>query len=205
MNFEIAVVNYNTPDLIDKLFSTRDEYGYKHIHVRLVDGSDIIQKQNELDNVIKNYDNFTLHRMGYNIHHGTGLHYALGQSTCDYVLCLDSDSYFTAKGGIEYLFSLVDDNTDYVGNVCYVNKHGVAISGQYSEAYPFKYPHPSILLVDRKKYFESGLKFIKHGAPVIQVAIGYKGKENRIAHADKIYDYFQTLRRGTVNRYGYSL
>lgn len=199
---EIITVNYQTADLIDNLLTSRDKYGYKDIHVKVIDNSEEINHQAELNAVVRKYNNVTIDHVGFNLHHGLGLDRGIKNSTYKYCLAFDSDMEFISDSGLTKIMNLMTDEIDYVASVCHVNKHGIAISANWSNEYPYKYPHPALCLFRRDDYLKSPYKFVHHGAPSIAIAIGYYGKENKIV-AFPFNEDFKTSGRGTVNRYGY--
>jgi hypothetical protein len=93
-----------------------------------------------------------------------------------------------------------------VSNICYVNKGGIDKPKTPNEKKHYRYPHPSICLIKRRAYLVSPYKFINHGAPAINIAIGLDTEKDSkiLVDAPEIFSYFGTQRRGTVSIYGYN-
>lgn len=212
--FEIISVNYNTPDLIDKLLSSLNKYYGDSYPVRIIDGSDQVYYQKLLKETIKKYNNVTIDTIGYNIHHGNGLHYGLTTTKYDKVLCLDSDIVFLKENWIEHAYSLLNNQLLMVGYYCYVTNGGIDVKNENDKKKAIRYIHPSKCFVNVNKYKELfdafKIRFINHGAPNISIS--------KFLHENKLtddyfleikdlaqWDYFEYISRGTVSRYGLNL
>ena len=196
-NIEILIVNYNTPNLIDKILKTYKKYKYiEPIHI--IDGSDINNKYKKLKDIIKkhNIKDLKLTHFDYNIHHGPGLHYGIMNSDYDYNLLMDSDSFFK-KSQLFKEISTFDENTFGIGKIVIVDNKGLN-----NKKGNIKYLHPNACIINKEKYLKSeSLK--KHGAPFIETMkhMKFKIKEN-----EKIMNYIDTTNnRGTCSIYGYNL
>lgn len=189
---EIITVNYNTPDLIDNLIkSIRSTYSNP---IRVIDGSDKKEFSKQTQQVCLNYTGVTIESLGYNIHHGPGIHYALGNSRHEWALIIDSDS--RVKEG---LLEVLHFDKPYCGFGMRVNRFGFNVPDG-----DVLYLHPHFLLVNTWFYKFSPYKFIKHGAPAIQIMLNL-GDDQKSVIDDKHLALFDRGGRGTVERFGYNL
>ena len=202
-SLEIITVNYNTPDLVERMVkSIREHEGDYIIHV--VDGSDDEHPLPYMD------DNVLVHHIGWNIHHGRGLDYALNNVEADWCLLIDSDNYIK-KPIIEKIKTMTVDGNYIVGHYCHTDKNGNSVERGYSKKFPIQYWHPSFMLINVAFYKHIGVKFIHHGAPAIEIA-KYLDKLKFSPCIDigdylneDINDYVFMEGEGTVKRWGYNL
>jgi glycosyltransferase involved in cell wall biosynthesis len=191
-DIEIICVNYNTPDLIDVLLNSWRDFLYNDIHIHIVDGSDTLEMQNKIKEIIK-VPNIRLTQFGYNIHHGRGLDFGINKSTKKYQFLIDSDSYFIKKELFENVN--VPENSFGIGRIVITNEKGQNdINGNV------KYLHPNCCIIDKEKYSMSK-SLINHGAPFIETMINMEFPI--IDKWNVISDYVFFGSRGTVNRFGY--
>lgn len=187
---EIITINYNTPDLIEKLIhSIQAECQYP---IRVIDGSDTEEFQ-RLSKMVCNKCGVELNQLGYNIHHGRGMDYAMNTSKHDWVLIIDSDSAIK-KGLLEVLRY----DKPYQGFGMQVNQFGINVDKG------ILYLHPHFLLVNTLHYRTHSWKFIHHGAPAIQIMAMLPDEEKNVI-PNEYLQYFERGGRGTVNRFGYNL
>ena len=204
-DFEIISVNYKTPQYIYKQYMSIRKYISSNIRIRIIDGSDE-PKYNDYFTELESVDkNFVVERMGYNIHHGNGMHHAITTSTAKYILILDSDTYITKHGILEYFMSLVKSYPKFyaVGRIEYMNSHGINVDSAYS--YKISYLHPRGMLLNAAQYNKYP-RFRNHGSPCIDTmnAINSKYKNSinsKLIHTD-IFEYVNTVGRGTRKFYG---
>lgn len=191
---KIITVNYNTPELIKKLIETYYEFKYDKYQLIIIDGSDLKNKIEEIKKLSEKYTYIIFDFIGYNIHHGPGLHYAIQKYKSEYYLLVDSDLYFKKAGYIEYCLDNINDNLYGVGRVIKYEKN--VHNGM-------SYLHPNGCLINRKKYYEFS-PLIAHGAPFINTMndILNKGKSNIIKEIN-FKKYINRGGRGTVNKFGY--
>ena len=190
-NFEIVTVNYNTPDLVERLIkSIRD---FSNVSIRIIDGSDNGEKRMETIGVVERNENVSINCFDYNIHHGRGLDYAISSSTFNWVLCVDSEVQL--KTGIFDCFTF---QLPLEGFPCMVDKDGMSRKDG-----SITYLHPELLLVKTSWYNNQQHKFIHHGAPAI-VLMGGTPPEFKNAMPEELKQYYIRGGRGTVNRYGYN-
>lgn len=214
-NVEIISVNYNTPDLIDRLLYSvlkrEDKYP-----TRIIDGSDRAPFIEQIQDVCSKYSYVRLEQLGYNIHHGRGLDYAISSSTYDWVLCMDSDNYFL-QSMLERMYNAtVEQHKMMCGYYCYVDNGASARPDRLEDqSHYILYYHPSLLLINKNFYMELrkvGCGFVHHGAPAIRMAIYLNGKDVGLKLDQALgFDYkdigqwINLQSRGTVNRFGYNL
>ena len=215
---EIISVNYNTPDLIDRMIkSVRDVEGIYPI--RIIDGSDREPFKTDIITACQKYENVILSQQGYNIHHGPGLDLGISTSKFEYCLCVDSDNYIQQPIIQKMYDGLVNNNKMMIGWYCHVNDYGVNVDRYYSKEYPIKYYHPSLFMIKKDYYLglkTMGIAFIKHGAPSIKIMkYLYNNKISDVVGIDlweylgiddsQIGKYTNLNSRGTVDRFGYNL
>jgi glycosyltransferase involved in cell wall biosynthesis len=210
-NIEIITVNYNTPDLVERLIrSVRKIEG--DYPIRVIDGSDTPEFQSEVSLLGSRYENVIIVKKGWNIHHGRGINSALLTSKYSWCLIIDSDNYLQ-QPIIEKMMSLATGKREIVGWEMMVNSEGI------NDPNGFPYYHPQLLLFNTAYYhylIGRGITFINHGAPALMImqyldncdlshVVGidmFKGLG--IGEAD-IGKYTVLTNRGTVNRFGYNL
>jgi len=217
-NIEIISVNYNTPDLIDRLIkSIREiEGGFP---IRIIDGSDKEPFKSDIIKICEKYDNVILEQQGWNIHHGRGMDLGITTSKYEWSLIIDSDNYIQQPIIGKIYNGAIEKNKMILGWVEYVNNNGVGVGRYYSDKYKIKYYHPSLMLLKNSYYIElksKGVKFIHHGAPCIKVmeylynnkltdVIGLDIKEHLNIDYSDIGKYTNLDSRGTRNRFGIQL
>ncbi|MCJ7447910.1 MAG: glycosyltransferase family 2 protein [Bacteroidales bacterium] len=149
-------VNYNTPDLLEKLIvSFRQFYD---IPYTVVDGSSEINFE-KIKYFPEKYE-IELCHFNYNIHHGPGLAWGMQHIQTEQILFLDSDITILNNSTIENYKSKLKPESYGIGGICFVNDNGVnVING-------IKYLHPACALINRKIALKYPLP-IKHGAPML--------------------------------------
>jgi glycosyltransferase involved in cell wall biosynthesis len=210
-NIEIITINYNTPDLVERLIrSVREIEG--NYPIRVIDGSDTLEFQSGTSRLCTLYEDVITVRMGWNIHHGRGINYALKTSMYEWCLIIDSDNYLQ-QPVIEKMMSLATGEKKIVGWEMTVNSEGL------NDPDGFPYFHPQLLLFNTAYYhglIPRGVQFIHHGAPAIRIMqyLFVNGLSHRVGidmfeglGIDKadIGKYTVLKNRGTVNRFGYNL
>ena len=185
---EIISVNYNTPDLIDNLITSIK--AVTNLPIRIIDGSDREYTMLNAKEVCAKHQ-VEINQLGYNIHHGRGMDYAMNTSKHDWVLIIDSDSMI--KPGL--LEALLYDKP-YCGFGMQVDRNGSNTSTG------ILYLHPHFLLVNASHYHQHSAKFIHHGAPAIEVMMNTSDNDKNVISED-YQQYFIRGGRGTVSRFGY--
>jgi len=188
----ILSVNYNSTSLTKRMIDSIRKY-YKDIQILIVDGSDKPLYQKEINDCCQEYENITLHTLGYNIHHGPGMHYGLTHITTPYVLIIDADAYITKNGVLELLLEHITSDLLFIGCSMKVNKSGKNTPNG------FDYIHPSFMFVNRSLYFSLIdnhviRPFIKHGAPCIttmyDISVLENGNKLILDLNEPLKDYF---------------
>jgi hypothetical protein len=187
---EIVTVNYNTPDLLDNLITNIRLVS--DLPIRVIDGSDspVLIKTSK---AVADMHEVEILQLGWNIHHGGGMNHAMETTTHDWVLMIDSDSQI--KDG---LLEALTYTLPYQGFGMQVNQHGINVPKG------ILYLHPHFLLVNSGYYSRSPYKFIKHGAPAIQIMANIPD-DHKAVIPEEYQQYFSRGGRGTVNRFGYNL
>ena len=128
-------VNYNTPDLLDRVLSGfRTHYDLPYW---VVDGSDEANFE-QIKGFAEKYRVKIVH-FNYNIHHGPGMAYGFQNIDTDQILLLDSDLIIYNKGFVEDFQSKLRPDSYGIGAV-YNN-----IETEY-----VTYIHPACALINRK-------------------------------------------------------
>lgn len=197
-------VNYNTPDLLDEMiWSFRQFYDTPII---VVDGSESKHRSRVL-RVVGAYKNIMPHIMGYNIHHGGGLTYALNLVKTERVLFIDSDVIFHKGGFLDDLNDKLKDTSYGIGDVQIVDEKG------FNKPTGIKYLHPAFCLLNMDMVKQFPMPIV-HGAPMIETmkAIHRSGL-NILQHEKWVTNDFRNKEKkylthdwqGTVSKYGYNL
>lgn len=210
MNIEVISVNYNTPDLIERLvLSVRLNEG--NLPIRIIDGSNQSESE-KLSEVLLPFENVTVEKQGWNIHHGRGMDLALSTSKYDYCLIMDSDNYLK-RPIVKYMMDNIGNHKMF-GWYCFVNEQGISSYRKETKEHYIKYFHPSFLLISTEFYRNSESKMIHHGAPCIEFMKSHNSEMNEIAvdlceslliEFSEINDIVSLNGRGTVSRFGYNL
>ena len=196
--FEIVVVNYNTPDLMIILIKSIRKFIGSNL-IRIVDGSseEYINEANYRALII-NDKNIAHHKIGYNIHHGHGMNYGLGKVKTEYALIVDSDLKFISKGYVEFINAEMakHDNFYGIGRVLTVNESGENVSKG-----GFKYLHPNLMFINVAE-FKKNVKFVNHGAPCIKAMKSLSSRANYlIDKSSEVSKFVNYGFRGTRNRF----
>lgn len=194
-------VNYNTPELIDKMLTTFRKF--YDLPLLLVDGSSE-KKFEELMRVVDRFEDIEVHHFDFNIHHGRGLAYGFNQIDTERVMVIDSDIVFYRGEVIERMNTELSNDKWGIGDISIVNEKG------FNVKHGIKYLHPAFMLVNKDVY-EQFPSPVNHGAPMISTmkAIHESGRD-LLVHAPYIYDDFAKRKRfyiehewkGTVSRTG---
>lgn len=201
-NVEILSVHYKTPDLIYNQYKTIRQF-YPEIKYRIIDGSDDNKKY--FIDLEKKDSNFSVQRLGFNIHHGPGMDFGLKTSDKDFLLIIDSDVSLK-KPLLNEMFDLFNGYS--VGKLITINSDGYELWQKPNESkinFIYKYTHPYCMLINKKRYLDFK-PFIKHGAPCLQSMIDLyeKGLTKELTNFD-ITNYVELKIRGTRSRWGINL
>ena len=195
---EIVSVNYNTPDLIERLNNSIKRYIGEDYLFTIIDGS-TLNYYNRIEHLNKGLTKII--HFNFNIHHGPGMDYAIRNSTYEYVLLLDSDVTILKEGLIEKMMSLFKDGTYCVAQIVFVNRRG-----ENEKNGEIAYAHPHCMLIKRSEYFKYR-QFKLHGAPCIDAMIDINDnkKVSSLINFNRMEDYINEEIRGTVSRFGYGI
>jgi GT2 family glycosyltransferase len=153
-------VNYNTPDLLERLIiSFRQFYNNPYL---VIDGSDKLNYRK-----IKSYEkkfNVRIIHFPFNIHHGPGMAYGIKQINTDRILLLDSDLLVIRGGFLEDLEAKLTTIAYGIGDIQIVNDRGMNVDSG------IKYLHPACALINRGIAMRYSLP-IFHGAPMLKAMI----------------------------------
>lgn len=204
-NIEIVSIHYKTPEYIYEQYKSIRKF-YPSAHYRIIDGSD--NEKVYFKDIEEKDKFFQVERLGYNIHHGPGMDYAIKNSQFEFLLILDSD--VTLKGDI--LSPMFKKFTGYaVGRKRMVNALGMQnweiplIGKLFPKSFKYIYIHPLCLLINKKAYLKFK-PFIKHGSPCIDAMIDiHKKKQTHLLSEFKIEDYAEAKYRGTSQIWGMNI
>lgn len=199
-DFEIVSIHYNTPDLFELLYLSIRKVLGKNVPIRIIDGSEVYQPIFESH---KFDSNLSVDRIGYNIHHGNGMDYAIRTSKYKYILILDSDCIILREDLIDVLFKQMDDNTYGVGKVYKVLPNGIDTDSFDNF---ILYLHPKTMLLNKDMYNKYAA-FKNHGSPCIYAMtdINLRKDYHVIKCIENLSTYVFEKGRGTVERFGYGL
>ncbi len=204
-NIEIVSVHYKTPELIYRQYKSVREI-YPEIPYRIIDGSDNAVVY--FEDLEANDPNFKVERMGYNIHHGPGMDYAIRNSEYDFLLILDSDVSLK-KDLIEPMMEKFQGYA--VGQKRMVSSFGKQpwedglIGKLFPKRYKYTYIHPVCMLINKKAY-QQFKPFIKHGSPCIDAMLDiHKQKKTHLLCGIEIKEYVEMEWAGTAKRWGMNI
>ncbi|MHB9056785.1 MAG: glycosyltransferase [Paludibacteraceae bacterium] len=205
MDVEIVSVHYKTPDYIYEQYSSVRKL-YPDFDYRIIDGSD--DGEVYFLDLEKNDSKFKVERLGYNIHHGPGMDYAIKNSSHDFLLILDSD--VTLKK--EVLSQMVEKYTGYaVGRKRMVNALGMQkgeipwIGKFFPKSFKYVYIQPLCMLINKEAYMHYK-PFFKHGSPCIDAMIDiYKKKQVHLLAEFLVDDFLGIKYQGTAKKWGMNI
>lgn len=199
-DISVVIVNYRTPDLLDRAARSFRRF-YPDLEMILVDNGshdrsiDIIDSLVDL-NPVKT-KKLMLER---NYFHGPAMDTAIHASTKDVLFFLDTDTETYNGGFIECMLSELnsDDNVYGVGRVDRVNKRGFATEKGKETILISAY-----MMLKREKYLRLP-PFIHHGMPTLEnfSAAVTRGLDLRNFDIDS---YIHHAGRGTASKFGYGL
>lgn len=205
MDVEIVSVHYKTPEYIYEQYKSVRKF-YPEIAYRIIDGSD--DGSEYFIDLEKNDLNFTVERLGYNIHHGPGIDYAIKSSSYKFLLILDSDVVLKK----DILKPMLDKFTGYaVGRQRMVNALGMQnweipwIGKYFPKLFKYIYIQPLCMLIERGAYLQFK-PFIKHGSPCIDAMIEINKKhQTNLLSEFPIEDFIDIKYQGTVKVWGMNI
>ncbi len=205
MDVEIVSVHYKTPEYIYEQYASVRNL-YPDTAYRIIDGSD--DGNTYFRDLEEKDSNFTVERLGYNIHHGPGMDFALKSSNHEFLLILDSDVTLTK----DVLSPMFQRFTGYaVGRKRMVNKLGIQRGESrltdklFPDSFRFTYIHPLCMLISREAYFRFR-PFIRHGAPCIDAMLDICRKnQNHLLAEFNVDDFLEIKYQGTAKRWGMNI
>ncbi len=137
-----------------------------------------------------------------NMYHGPAMHQGIVASDTRYIFTLDSDSVVLHTGFLEEMLTLFSDPATYaVGSLRFMNRFGFDLPP--GSRYYTRYIHPSMMLLDRSKYFTLK-RFVHHGSPCLKNMHAAQRQGYRLCDFP-VEDFCLHLGRGTCSQYGYGL
>lgn len=179
-DIDIVTVSYNAPELLQGLLSSLRQFYPNRIHV--VDGSDA-EHLPGIRAAVEGVEGVELHVMGYNIHHGPGLAWAIQNLPLSpRVLFMDTDIVVLRAGFIESLAEALRPGDYGAGGVAYVNRDGFDIAYGYG-AVPYLHPPCMLGNLDVMRRWPMP---IKHGAPMVapMLALHDNGQSELLRNVD---------------------
>lgn len=202
-NINIIVVNYNTPELIERLIKSYYKFNYDKYQLIIIDGSDKKDLIDESIKLSKEYKNIIFEFIGYNIHHGPGLHYGMNKYKNEFFLLLDSDSYFIKEDYISYCVNNIGNNYG-IGRIHKMDYNGYNVKEDYNGNW-VRYLHPNGCLINYNQYCNYD-PLIAHGSPFLKAMISLKNNNKSELLIDNdliIHDYIFVGWNGTCKKFGY--
>ena len=196
-------MHYKTPELIYNQYKTVREF-YPENPYRIIDGSD--DGVSYFSDLEHNDVNFKVERIGYNIHHGPGMDYAIKNSAFEYLLILDSDVSLI-KPPIQKMMEVFSGYS--VGKKIVVNANGIEKWQKkwWSKSKPciYTYIHPYCMLIKKDAYLQFK-PFKKHGAPCLDAMVDiFNQQKTHLLSEFQIEDYVNLVVRGTRGKWGINL
>ncbi|QPF73772.1 class I SAM-dependent methyltransferase [Roseateles sp. DAIF2] len=176
----VVAVSYNAPHLLRGLLSSLRRFYPNPVHV--VDGSEPGPAA-EIAALVADFENVQLHAMGYNIHHGPGMAWAIQHLGLQgRVLFMDTDIVVLRDGFLESLAEQLGPEDYGAGGVAYVNREGFDIPYGYGAV---DYLHPPCMLCNVEVMRQWPLP-IKHGAPMVapMLALHDAGRSELLRNVD---------------------
>jgi len=217
MNFSLVTVVYNTGELLRAcLASFASLYGAA-VPIVVIDGSTSGRERRENAAVCRALGGVSLFTVGYNIHHGPGMHLALVRYVrTEYALLVDSDLEFTAAGIFDEIGRTLKPETIYAGELRRQDYRGFddfnTACFDTGCADPVPYIHPHCMVVRTRAYGRttSGAwtrPFFRHGSPCLATMIDLKhfGDSSALQSLPGLARYYRHSYRGTAQPHGYSL
>ena len=169
-NTSVFTVNYNTPDLVQRLLNSVRLF-YPDIHFVVLDNSDEKARADEVLEIAEKDGNMTVHQTGKNLHHGPGMGFGVRKCETDHVLVIDSDNELMRPGLLSMMMEYMDPEVMAVGIVARVDEAGMDTASPVygtslasSRSVPYVLPHTMLV---RPRIFDVYPEPIKHGAPMI--------------------------------------
>lgn len=193
---DLLTVNYNTPDLLFRLYESVRRCMGSAYTLTVVDGSE--ERCMDYTNSIGLDDElYVMHHFPFNIHHGRGMDFGIRYSNKPFVLILDSDSELLQDGILDAMFRLIEADTYAVAEVIMTDRGGKSYGDGTKSV---RYGHPRCMLIRKDKYLSHAC-FENRGAPCIQAMKRIGGM---VVDFPQIHKYFKGGGRGTVDRFGHN-
>jgi glycosyltransferase involved in cell wall biosynthesis len=134
-NITALIVNYNTPDYLERILATFRQY--YDIPIWVVDGSDEANFK-QIEGFAERYEVKIIH-FAFNIHHGPGIAWGFQNIQTDQILLMDSDLIIYHPGFVE----------DFQNKLRHEN-YGIGAVWKDDETEKVRYLHPACALINRK-------------------------------------------------------
>lgn len=195
-----VIVNYRTPDLLEKAASSFRKF-YPDVEMVLVDNGSNDLSTEVIDQLVglnpRKTKKIMLER---NYFHGPAMDTAMRASTKELVFFLDSDTETYNGGFIEKMLSEMNSGEEVygVGRTDRVTKRGFADEHGNETILISAY-----MMLKRSTYMQLP-PFIHHGMPTLENFSAAKTRGFELRNVD-IDSYIHHAGRGTASRFGYNL
>lgn len=201
MDITTVIINFQTPDLLNKAVRSFKEF-YPNVNLLIIDNGsqDDGESVNQITMLTEEYKFITSVFLSSNIFHGPAMDLAIKKYVeTKYVFFLDSDTETKRNGFLEQMILLISSETKIygVGEIIKANKRGYK-----SEKGKEILLTPYMLLNTR--LYKTLRPFIHHGQPTLHNFADANEKGYKLSFF-KVSDYINHLWRGTADRFGYGL
>ena len=199
-DISVVIVNYRTPDLLDKAARSFRRF-YPEVEMVLVDNGSNDRSAEVIDSIVALNPAKTRKLMlERNYFHGPAMDTAIHTSTKDVLFFLDTDTETYNGGFIEQMLSELNsgDNVYGVGRRDRVNKRGFATERGKETILISAY-----MMLKRDKYLRLP-PFIHHGMPTLENFSTATTGGLELRNFD-IESYIHHQGRGTASKFGYGL
>lgn len=197
-NTQLVTVNYNTPDLVIKLYQSIVDNLKLDLHLTVVDGSNSVDT--ELNKLSNTESRLHLINMGSNIHHGPGLHFGILHTMSKFIIVVDTDVTFDNNYWIDQVNKTINDIDIFygVGNVQSVDRSGHNTTHITSKTIKYLHPHLALLNTSMYRLYKP---FIRHGAPCISAMTDLHDKGHGYLLIDIPATGYTHVGRSTLKRH----
>lgn len=201
MDITTVIINFQTPDLLNKAVRSFKEF-YPNVNLLIIDNGsqDDGESVNLITMLTEEYRFIKSVFLSSNIFHGPAMDLAITKYVeTKYVFFLDSDTETKRSGFLEQMMLLISAETKIygVGEIIKANKRG------YKSEKGKKILLTPYMLIKTRLY-KTLRPFMHHGQPTLHNFADANEKGYKLSYF-KVSDYINHLWRGTAGRFGYGL
>ena len=199
-DISVFIVNYRTPDLLERAASSFRKF-YPDVELTIVDNGSNDRSIDVIDKLVSTNPVKTKKMMlEKNYFHGPAMDTAIRASTKEIVFFLDTDTETYRGGFLEQMLAQLDgdDRVYGIGRVDRVNKRGFATENGSETILISAY-----MMLKRSVYMLLP-PFIHHGMPTLENFSTARTRGFELMNFD-IDAYIRHEGRGTASRFGYGL